>query len=92
MFNKESSQYFNQLLGMSGTTNTIHSYQKGDHKCLMEIFFKKYHSRYPHDDKELIDFLQNINVDEISKFTEDTTTMQSSPWNPIIESKLNTQI
>lgn len=95
LFNKESSKYFNQLLGLSGTSNTMHSYQKGDHKCLMNIFFKSHHSRYPHNNEELIDFLQNVNVDKIIKFTENTIPSYgiqlSSPWNPIVESKFNLQ-
>ncbi|XP_031630361.1 esterase E4-like [Contarinia nasturtii] len=85
LFNKESSKNFNQILGISGVANAAQAYQKGDHKCLMRIFFQKHNSRCPHSDDELIEFLQNVDVDKIIKFTEETIHCQASPWNPIVE-------
>lgn len=74
------------MLSMSGTPNNIFSYQKGDHRCLMEIFYKNFFSHIP-TKKQLIDFLHNVDIDKIIAFTEKTipTPPILSPWTPIVE-------
>lgn len=73
---------------MSGSPNAIMSYQVGDHRCLMDIFYKKYSSDHPNTEK-LIDFLKYVNVKEIIDFTTQTVLDVLSPWTPIPESVCN---
>ncbi|XP_031627274.1 esterase B1-like [Contarinia nasturtii] len=82
--NKKSSKYYNQILSISGTPNSIGDYQKGDHQCLMEIFYNKFHPGRPNLPK-LIKFLKKVDVNEITKFTAETVDEHLLPWAPIVE-------
>ncbi|XP_031631918.1 esterase B1-like isoform X2 [Contarinia nasturtii] len=85
LVNEQSSMYFNQMISMSGTSNTAYSYQSGDHRCLMQIFANKYSPKCLNNDDELIEFLKSVPVSKIIEFTTETVEGLQSPWNPVIE-------
>ncbi|XP_031622018.1 esterase B1-like [Contarinia nasturtii] len=86
MLNKESQQYFNQMLSVSGTPNTVQNYQKGDHRCLAEFFYRKCHNGHqPRGDEDLIQFLKTVDMAKIILFTKDSARGYLSPWNPTVE-------
>lgn len=84
--NKESSKYFSQILSISGTPNSNDNYQKGDHRCLLEIFYRKFHPEKP-DLESLIEFLKKVDVNAITQFTAETVNERLLPWAPIVESR-----
>lgn len=68
----------------------MYHYQTGNHRCLIEKFYAKYHSGTPTVEK-LIKFMKKSGVNEILKFTETTMTEKYfygliSCWTPLIES------
>lgn len=86
MLNKESQQYFGQMISLSGTPNTVQNYQKGDHRCLAEIFYRKnMHGQPPQNDNDLIEFLKHVDMPKIIQFTRDSARGYLSPWNPTVE-------
>ncbi|XP_031625526.1 uncharacterized protein LOC116342165 [Contarinia nasturtii] len=86
LLNAESSKYFNQQITISGTSNNIKSFKTGDHRCLMEIFYAKHNSGKPNT-KNLIDFLQKAEVEDILNFNKQAINGFISPWTPIVEKK-----
>ncbi|XP_055299062.1 esterase B1-like isoform X2 [Sitodiplosis mosellana] len=68
MLNEESTQYFQQVLVMSGTANAYKMYVHGDHLCLMKIFAKKYEKWIGDSLDEVIELLKNVPEQEILDF------------------------
>lgn len=93
LLNEESSKYFNQMICLGGTPNRFHTYQTGDHRCLMEHFWKTRNNktRQPKE-KELINYIQNVDDNLIRNFLHETFSKKYSPWNPIIESNIGEKI
>lgn len=86
LINEESSQYFNQILSISGTPNRFHNYQRGNHRCLMELFYRRMLNANP-TKNDLINFLKVVDASELVTFFDETFNVRYSVWNPIVESK-----
>lgn len=86
----ETQNYFQQILCMSGTAMTPFSYRKGDHQCLMELLAS--FTQPVQNIEELIEFLQNVPVEEFMKLPLVTQNPVDIIWAPIVESKLTSKI
>lgn len=86
MLNDESSKYFNQIFCIGGTANRHYSQQIGDHRCLIEKLYNKHFKDQPNDEI-LINFLKNVDTNELVNFLNETFSILYSPWCPIVESK-----
>lgn len=71
MLNEESTKYFQQILIMSGTANTYNMYVQGNHRCLMQIFAKKYGKWVGDSLEKLIELLKNVSEQEILNFSSE---------------------
>lgn len=85
LLHPETQNYFQQILCMSGTAMTPFSYRKGDHQCLMELLAS--YTQPVQNIEELIEFLQNVPVEEFMKLPLVTQIPVNIIWAPIVESK-----
>lgn len=99
MLNDESRKYFQRILIMSGTANTYKMFLEGNHRCLVEIFAKKYEKWIGSSLEEIIELLKSVSEKEILDFAAE---VQSQPhdqlefeivatlnvfWVPIVEAE-----
>lgn len=69
MLNEESKKYFQQAILMSGTANSYKMYIEGNHRCLMQIFAKKYEKWIGDNFDEFIELLKNLPEQQILDFS-----------------------
>lgn len=88
LLNDESRKYFHRLIAMSGTANIKDLYVEGDHRCVMELFAKKY-NQSGNSVEELIEWLKYVPANDINQFFVDIAAHEESIFksifNPIIE-------
>ncbi|XP_031632504.1 juvenile hormone esterase-like isoform X2 [Contarinia nasturtii] len=86
MLNKESSKYFNQMICLGGTPNRYHTYQTGDHRCLMEYLFRRWSGGGGNpSNEELERWVKTADVNIIRNYLQETFSKKYSPWNAMIE-------
>ncbi|XP_031623655.1 venom carboxylesterase-6-like [Contarinia nasturtii] len=98
MLNDESKKYYQQAMAMSGVAQISHQYLAGNHRCVMNLFAKKYSKWIGDSLDDLIELLKNVPEHEILEFANEIETHPHDKlefevvptfnrlWWPIIES------
>lgn len=80
MLNKESTKYFQQGLVVSGAGQSYKMYVEGDHRCLMNIFSKKFGKAFGSNLENLIAWLKTVPEEDILEFGGE---LQNQPYDKL---------